>query len=176
MKHFFCVILILFLCIPALGCQSDTKRIDTPANFYYRRSEIGYWSENGVIQAETRDISGVEQAPEKILSLYLDGPVSEEYRQIFPGSLTLISMQITDTTATLHLSDSLHQLSGVDLSIACACLSMTVMDLTGTETVLIQTDSPFPDGSNTKTFDRSCMILIDNSAELIYESDRSENE
>jgi hypothetical protein len=173
MKKLFCLLLILCLCAPGLGCQTGTEKIDAPASFYYRRNEIGYWSESSVIQKETRDISGLEHTPNEIIALYLKGPASDALLQIFPTNTRLLSLDIAEGATTLHISDDLHQLSGIDLSIACVSLAMTTMELTGAETVRIQTDAMFSDGTNTKTFDRNCMILWDNSADLIYESDRS---
>lgn len=176
MKTILSLLLILCLTLPLFGCASNTVRIESPANFYYRRNEISYWQEDGVIQSETREIAGMETEFDKILALYLSGPQSDTLRSVFPKYTKLLSFEIVDNTAYLSISNDLQTLTGMDLTIACTCLAITTMDLTNAEIVQIQTELPFPDGSNVRIIDKSCLILLDDSAQLIYESNGGNDE
>ena len=128
------VALLLILC----GCQFS-DRIEHPVRFYYVRQadRFVYGSGDGVITYEERDAAGHEADLRYLLSLYLQGPLDEGLRSPFPPECKLLTMSNKDRTVTLVLSESFADLSGLDRSLAYACLGYTCANLDTIETMHI---------------------------------------
>ena len=132
--HLVLAVLLLVLCC---GCKKQTNDIQLPTNFYYRSNPVNYNHSNGVIAAETREGSGYDQNLEGLIELYLQGPLDVAYLSPFPANVHVEELVSNDSVLQITLSSNFSNLSGHSLTIACACLSKTVIDLTQCDTVQI---------------------------------------
>ena len=132
MKATFAVILILSLLLP--GC-TDQEELRT-AEFYYPRSTYTQDSMDSVIAPEERNRENLSTIT-LLLDQYLQGPLDEELCSPFPPECKLLTMSNKDRTVTLVLSESFADLSGLDRSLAYACLGYTCANLDTIETMHI---------------------------------------
>lgn len=159
MKRLFCLMFILVLLLS--GCAREQLR--EPVTFYYPRTQYHYGSADGVIARETREGAGHTGDLPYLLNLYLMGPKEELLASPLPQGVQLLSAAIEDEVVLLTLSDSSRLMSESEFSLACACLSLTSMEITGLDTVTIESR----ERSVTMTFED--LILYDDSAEAVTE-------
>ena len=160
-----CIALLLVITsLLAAGCAREEKPdIRQPITFYYPRQTLVYNASDGVIRGEVRDMEGIDGGVEFMLNMYLSGPITPELKTPFPEHARLVSIVITDTNATLTVTRPFSTLTGLDLTVACACLTMTTISLTGVETVTIQADSALLDSAKQITMDKDCFLLLDDN-------------
>lgn len=170
MKKFLCIALAVLLLVPFAGCSRQETDIQDPVAFYYRKSKTAYSGVDGVIAKEIRDAQGKTGDPAALVSQYLRGPESQELSQTFPKDVTLVSLWTDDSTTHIVLSDDFSALTGLDLTIACACLTMTVCELTGTASMRVRTENTLLDGIRSITVNRDDIVLLDES-DIIIEPD-----
>ncbi len=155
-------VLSAVLLLGLTACAGETDPV-SPVNFYYPRKNLtGY--EDSVMFSECYDSAGHEDDLEFLLQAYLAGAVSQSSRSPFPSNLRLISLRMEESTLIVTLSDAFADLSGLELNIACAALSMTCMELTGAESVQILTESALLNGHKSITINASQILLTDDSA------------
>ncbi len=151
MKRIFSIILVCSLLLS--GCGFFGARIREPVLFFYL---CEHYTKDlcCVIVPEEREASGHAADLPYLLALYQMGPVDEELRRPLPIG-TRIKSERQENQILLELSDAAHSLSELDFSLACACLSLTCLDITDADTVTIAC------GSRTKTMTRDSLILSD---------------
>lgn len=149
MKKILCLIISCILLLGIVGCTQNSKNIEVPVLFYYRTSYDDYASTRKVLTPEIRESAPYSGDIIGLLSLYLQGPESSTILNPFPNSTTVLDFELSQNAATITLSSHFSRLSGMDLSIACACLSMTVMEYTGCDqvTIIAANSTLGPDGS-----------------------------
>ena len=149
--------LILALCIFMTGCSFLGNRINTSTTFYYLCDR--YQKDLCcVIVSEERETSGHEGDLSYLLALYLMGPTVDEHIMPLPAG-TRISAQKNGGKILLKLTNPLTTLSDVDFTLACACLTMTCLEITDADDVTIR----FEDRE--RTMNRDQLTLYDTSAE-----------
>ena len=149
--------LAFFLCLLFTGCGQFGARIKDPVTFYYLRAEYQYSTEFGVIASEEREASGHRDNLSYLLALYLIGPSGEELVSPIPRGVRFLSVEQADRMITLNLSDTSAVLTDAEYSLACACLTLTCLDLIGTDAVTINS------GARSVTMTRDNLILYDSS-------------
>lgn len=157
MKKSICILmasLLLFLC----GCSASQNNLDT-VTFYYCTERMQYKSERSAFYPEQRKVAYDD--PIELLNLYLKGPVDEHLDTPFPAGVTVVDFVQEDSTARIKLSNQVGRLSGIDLSVACATLTMTVADLFGTDTIVISGSDVLLDGKKAITLSVSDIIWSD---------------
>ena len=160
MKRWICLILLAVLLLS--GCETQ-EEFYAPVTFYYGNPNVTYFSEDGVIAREVREAIGHEDDYEYLLNLYLDGPETSEVKRVFPKNVELVRLEILGGTALVVLNDAAARLTGLDLTIACACLTATICDITGIHTVTIQAETQLLDGNKSITMNRNHILLLDSS-------------
>lgn len=145
-----CFALVFVLC--ACGAHDGSG-----TSFYYCRSpeQYQYFDENGVIQAEQRDLTGHRNDLKYMMGLYLAGPMEENLIAPFNKSTRLLSIQKEENTVLVELSDHTSTLSDAEFALSCACLTLTCMEFTPCEAVTIVS------GSRSITMDRDTILLYD---------------
>ena len=83
MKRLTAILLILAMAAGLFGCQTEELR--SPSSFYYYRSDPKFAGTDGVIAPETRELAGIEENLDAILSLYFRGPESRELENLIPA-------------------------------------------------------------------------------------------
>lgn len=155
MKRLLC--LILPLCLALAGCELAGERIKEPVTFYYLRAEYSYGTGESVIVSEDREASGHRSDLSYLLALYLVGPSAETLVSPLPQGTRILSVARTETEIQLELSDLTDVLTDAEFSLACACLTLTCLELTGATQVSITS------GARAITMSKDSLALIDSS-------------
>ena len=152
MKRIVC--LILALCLLLCGCSSFGERIKEPVTFYYLCDK--YEEELCcVIVSEEREASGHRGDLTFLLHLYLMGPSGDEMVSPLPHGTRIVSAEKKDGRIRLELTDTARTLSDAEFSLACACLTLTCLDMTDATDVTIQS------GERSLTMARDSLALYD---------------
>lgn len=132
----FCIFLLIF-CFVISGCSLSRERIKEPVTFYYLNAEYQFFSQDGVIVSEEREASGHRDDLSYLMALYLMGPSQEGLISPIPRGTRIYFTEQTADNVTLKLSDTAQTMSDIDFSLACACLSLTCLGLTDSDTITI---------------------------------------
>lgn len=157
MKRMLAGIMIFSLLLS--GCGIFKGIISEPVTFYYLSAEYTFGSNSGVIVAEEREATNHRQDLSYLLALYLMGPADEDHRSPLPSGTRIINPQQNGEIITMELVNSTYKLSDVDLSLACACLTLTCLDITDASEVSITY------GEETVTMHQDSLTLVDDSRE-----------
>ena len=155
---------IALLCLAAALLVSLAACAQTAhgAVFYYTRTPdtYAYGQMDGVIAGEYRDTTGHDGDLKYLLTLYFHGPTLENLTSPFPSGISLRSVERSGGNLTVALSGSLTLLSGMDLTLACACLAHTCFSLTDAQSVTISSEGL---GFVSKTLTRDSLVLSDDT-------------
>ena len=122
------------------GCQLFEERLKDPVTFYYVWSD--YQEElQDVIAPEQREASGHRDDLSYLMALYLMGPAEEDHISPIPRGTRIYVMQNNASGVELKLSDTSRTMTDTEFSLACSCLALTCMELTGTEKVTINSEN-----------------------------------
>lgn len=158
MKRYLIILLSVSLLFSFAGCVAGNKE---STDFYYLRSAVEFSKEDGLLSAETRN-KGTYTA-EELLTVYLKGPNSDKLISPFPSGCRLVRCIQDSTTITIVLSNELSTLVGYDLTLACACLTLTARSIYPEYTVKIRAESALLDGMTEITMAPEDLLLIDNT-------------
>lgn len=150
------IILLLFL----TGCASDST-VDVPVKFFYIHNELEFGTESGVIKETTREAKGHRDDYSYLISRYLEGPITYDCISPFPAGTTLKELNWNQNRVQIVLSPEITTLSGVDLIVACACLTRTVAGIIGVDTVQIRSSSGLINGEEMLTFHADSFLYLD---------------
>ena len=160
MKKLLSLLLCAALLLPLLGCHEEAEKPQQPVNFYYRRAETQFGSAQGVIAPQVSEGAGYADTA-ALLNAYLKGPSDPAFDNTFPASTKVLSLSVEDGTAYVRLNDSLSLFTGYRLTVACACITLTVLELTDAEAVCITAANEQLDGAASVTMDRASLLLLD---------------
>ena len=175
MKRFLCILLIAVLFLS--GCAIGQERFKEPVTYYYLRDysdpdNRDTFFLDGALGTETREAAGHRDDLNYLLSIYLQGPLDGGLRSPFPSGCRPMDIRQEEQYVYLKLSPSITDLNEMDLTVACACLAKTCMELTGVETVQIEGSSIDGTVTVSRTFTRDMLILEDDLTQI----PESENE
>lgn len=159
MKRLLCVLLALGLLFS--GCAIAGQGPREPVTFYYLRSDFRYGQADGVITGEARESAGHAGELGYLLGLYLMGPADESLRSPLPQDTRLLELTQGAEEVRLTLSDTGKALTESAFTLAAACLSLTVMELTGTKAVTIES------GQRSVTMTAENLTMFDDSAAAV---------
>lgn len=167
MKRLTSILLLIAMALSLCACNTD--ELVEPGNFYYCRFETTtYGTDQDVIAAEERELWGVRDDIGAMLELYLQGPVNDKLLQSpFPRDTRLIDWSMNRSTLRINLSEEFAALSGVDLTVACACLSRTFMELTDATSVRIYASNALLDGETSIILTKDNLRYSDDSLEQL---------
>ena len=157
------LLLCLCLLLSFLGCADRQEQPEVPVQFFYPRhtADILYEGDDGVITYELREAAGNEDNYSYLLNLYLRGPTVQSLRNPFPKATSVIAFEPYQDQVTLTLSDSFAQLSGMELTLAGACLMKTVNAMTGAQVLYIRTQTQQLDSSEFLVFRMEDLLFTD---------------
>ena len=158
MKQFLCVAIILALLV-APGCSKNEPN-GTP--FYYCVANASYTPGSTVIDKEYRDNIPADSLMDT-LEHYLQGPTSSNLVSPFPEGMTVVSANQDGDALYLTVSMELTALKGLDLTLACGCLTLTCLEITDAQQVHISSIYGLLDGQRTIIMDKNTLLLLDNS-------------
>lgn len=157
------MILLAVLACLLSGCGGQKAKIKSPVSFYYLNETFTYNSEAGAVSIEVRDGVGYENDLRGLLNAYVAGPEDQSYISPFPERLSVNDIIIEEHTASLVVSDQLCMLTGHKLTLACVCLSKTVMELTGADTVNIRVADRLLGGKAVITISADSLVFMDSA-------------
>lgn len=160
MKRMMTVVMVILLVIPFCGCKKGNDVRD-PVNFYYCTDPVDYNSADAVLSPEIREGEGYGDDLQALLDIYLDGPITAGFRSPFPSGVYVETITSKDDLVTVSLSKEFAQLTDYTLTLACAGLSMTLMDLTGCETVRVQVTDSQLGGSEYIEMNHNNLLFLD---------------
>ena len=159
MKRF--TLFLLCLCLlPIWGCSSH----DAPKGvaFYYCASLPAYTVDSSAITPEYRaEIS--DGTLLELLDLYLKGPISADLTSPFPEGLQIVSAIVKGDTVQVVVSLEMAALTGLDLTIACSCLTLTCLAYTEAEQVEIRPVYGLLDGQRMIIMNKDTILLTGQS-------------
>lgn len=161
MKRVFAV--IVCVCFLLSGCGFFGERIREPVTFYYICDQ--YQEELCcVIVSEQREASGHTGDLSYLLALYSMGPTSDGMvSPLRPG--TQILPTIEENHVQLELITYENSMSEIEFSLACACLTLTSLEISGAEEVTVHC------GDRIRTMNRASLTLQDAIAETTSTED-----
>ena len=159
MKKWIAALLTMISLLSLAACQKETPPPQGPA-FYYCANEVQYSMDSVTIQAEYRQNAAADNL-QQMLVKYFAGPSSEELRSPFPSDMKLVEVSQDGDTIYVTVSDALSTISGLELTLACGCITMTCMDFTGAEKVVISVRDGLLGGQKSITMDANTLLLLD---------------
>ena len=163
MKRILSVILPLALLLSLASCVTVKEKIREPVSFYYRQKEVNYGANPSVVDKEIREASSHRHDYSYLISQYLKGPEDLTLYSPFPRNTALKGLSIQDGTAYVNLNSSFASLTGLDLTLACACITLTVCEMTGANQVTITAADSLLDGAAQITMTPDNLLMVDNS-------------
>ena len=168
--------MILTLLLMFSGCAIKKDRAMEPVTFYYLRDHSAeenhqvFFSE-GAIGAETRESAGHRQDLSYLLALYLQGPMDDSLLPAFPIGSKLSVISHRDGELTVYLYTMASSANEMDLTISCACLAKTCMDLADADIVTIEAYDPNNNLLFARSFSKENLILEDIYAQSIPDTE-----
>ncbi len=153
-----------FICIAAalfcqFGCTNQAEKLKNPVDVFYCTSPIKYNSFEGVFAREQRDFAGWSGNLQGFLNEYVTGPTSNGLTSPFPLNGQILTLEHEGTAISLLLSIHFSKLSPNELTLACACLSMTLFQLSNADRVSFQIDGANEDRTIiTMTRENLCLM------------------
>lgn len=161
MKQFCIALTIVALLLGMAGCKQENDDLLEPVSFYYCNDISSKDDFEHVFVPELREGAGYSDNKPALLSLYLKGPENEDLISPFPAGTSVISVQWSNSHVYIVLSDHMAELTGLDLSMACTCLSMTVFDLYACQAVEISAEHKLLDDQKSIVLTADTLILSD---------------
>ena len=160
------VIALLLAVLMLAGCTSSGSTISEPVTFYFLRSHTddtaydNYFSE-GIIGHEEREAAGYRSDLKNLLTFYFRGPLTPELTSPFPMGCRVLEVHQDDSQLTITLNPILAEKSEMDITVACACLAMTCLELTDVDTVQIEATNLDEKILFSRTFTEENLFLSD---------------
>ncbi len=157
---------------------TQTSAGENMLEFYYRQTTTQYDAETGAVASELRAVFRPEEL-ENWLPGYLLGPASSELQSPFPRGVTLRSAELDGTCVRLLLSEEYGVLSGVNQTIANACLTLTLTQIDGVESVQIEIEGDAVTTQDRFVYAPADFVTYDDAVDAVevglkvYYSDRS---
>lgn len=162
MKRILTIFLAAVLLLSIAGCSAPGGGEEEIA-FYYKRARLSYGEENGVITAEYRSLDIQNTETITILNLYLEGPKVTELTNVFPVGCEVLEFSLAEDVATVHFNKIFGQLQDMSRTLACVCMSRTVMELTGAKCVRIRAEDVKLGSEDYLEFDENSVLYFDSS-------------
>jgi len=155
------MILFIALLLTLTGCTKHHNKIREPVNYYYLSTQTQLKDGGNVLSCEVRDKFGHSNDYAYLIGDYLLGPQSTNSISPFPAGTSLIHFDLMKDTALVNLSSHLALLKGQELTLACACIGRTVLEITGMKSVQISAQNDLLAGKEYITINESSLILAD---------------
>lgn len=157
MKRMFILFLSAILVFLCVGCAAQENH----PSFYFLWSDHENAVENGSIAPEIQDDIEAGYSLKYLLTLYLNGPLDSRMVSPFPAGLKLNSVERNDKYLILDFSPELAELTGYELTLACACITQTCLELTDARVISIRASGELLHNRKVLEFTRDDFALQD---------------
>lgn len=161
MKRAVILLLVLSILLSAAGCGQQQKPY--PIHLYYRTGSVSH--SDGLIGYEPLE-DHISRSVVDISERYFQGPESEDLSSPFPRGTTFVSARMQDRTLKITVSSQLAELSGMNLTLALSCISMTFTQLAQIDAVEISAEDALLGGQESVLIEDGSILLEDNSLQL----------
>ena len=162
MKRIFVILLAAAMLLSIAGCTGQNRE-DGQVVFYYKRAQFSYGEQNGVIAPEYRSLDTKDMPVLTLLNLYVDGPGMAELVNVFPENCEVLAFSREGDVAAVEFNKIFGQLQSVSQTVACVCMSRTVMELTGVKYVRISARDVKLGNEDYLEFDQNSVFYFDDS-------------
>ncbi|WP_297232854.1 GerMN domain-containing protein [uncultured Flavonifractor sp.] len=131
---------VLLLCAALLaagGCAHRESGSGKGQEYLIYYSALSNRESESAVAGEHRALSAGQETVPALMSLLLSQPESAGLTSPFPSGLRLLDWQLEEGRLHLDLSDHYYSLSGVDLTLADACLALTFCQLEEVDSVYV---------------------------------------
>jgi hypothetical protein len=163
MKKWIAVLLILCLTLPLFACDYIYSGYYNAVEFFYLQKDLAYGKKEGVISSEIRE-AGHGKNLDRILKLYLLGPLDDDLTIPFPKGTSVVSLEIHEEGIYIALNEVFATLSGIELTTACICIAKTCFAVSEAQSIHISVPGKLLDGAKSIVLTPSDMHLFDDSA------------
>lgn len=158
------IILLSFLLLSfLLGCSGQTEEFQQPVSFFYPEKAQEDGSITNVIRAELREGAVFSGDLQQLLTAYMVGPKDSVLYVPFPVHTELNEVSVVDNKVILHFNSAFGELSSLERTIACACISKTCMEFTGAVSVEIFAEGILFDGVDSIVITQDNLLTEDNT-------------
>ena len=162
MKQALCIIFAVLQCFSFAGCE-NRQDFQSPITYYYPSAEIDYGNTDGIIAPEIREATGHEEDLTYLINQYLAGPQSAEFQSPFPAGTTVENLELFKTKINIVLSPQFAQLNDHKLTIACTCLTKTLLDMADVRSVTISIKDTLISGEPYITMTNDDFVFTDSN-------------
>ena len=148
----------IFMCCSCSINNSCTESV----TFYYVHNEIEYSMASGVIAPMEFEPGREFNNHRLIIEKYFDGPTNYDCISPFPAGTTLEDFQTDGDKAILLLSPHMATLSGASMTVALACLTRTVIEITNVKAMQVSIQNNQIWGSDSVTLTLNSFSYYDN--------------
>lgn len=159
------LLIMISLCLSACGNKVTTYH--NTVTYYYRTVDVQYGEMDGVVVAESRETDIAPDDYEQLVSAYLNGPRESNHISPYPAGIYLVRLIMGADRVYITLSSHMGMLSGSDLMIACACLTKTVLGITGVHSMEISSEKTLLNDQSYLVFTESDFAYMDMYAQSI---------
>ena len=138
MKKFIVFLLTACLLMYVTGCSGNSEDVRKPVNFYYLRTAVEYSNPESLIIPTITESEGYEKDYAHLINMYLAGPSESKLKSPFPEGTQLQELICENNRIQIILSEQMAELEGVSMMVAFACLTKTLAEMTGIQTVQIR--------------------------------------
>ncbi len=160
----------LFLCLLLLAGCAHPLTFSAPGTFYYCRTEPVFSGTEGIVAPEERELSQAGGSLEALVELYCAGPEDPTLFSPLPRDCQARQVQLERDTLRLQFDQSLAQLSGIELTLVCACLAQTFLPLTGAQKLVLTAQNTLLSGQSALTCSLQDLDFQDNSLDRLQET------
>ena len=160
MKHKYILFLLVFILLLS-GCGNADADTSNTVCYYYMHNEVNLGADAKIIVPTTRETDINKDDYFSIIGQYLNGPTSYDCISPFPAGTTLEELNWDQNRVQIMLSPHITTLSGIDLIVACACLTKTVTELTNINTVQIRSSSGLLNGEQALILTNESFMFLD---------------
>lgn len=160
------IALFLLLTMLFTGCSvgADKDSMTNPFRFYYKPANVEADFGLGAVPFEYRDMGTHGEDYSWVLERYLKGPLSSELAAPFQVTTTLEALTLEDGCMYLTLSESFADLTDIDLTVACACITLTCLEFREVSSVSIRVEGKLLGGRREMVMSRDALLTEDLSS------------
>ncbi|MEQ2456853.1 GerMN domain-containing protein [Flavonifractor hominis] len=132
-------LLVLTLCMltQAGGCAKPASVGSSGTSYSIYYSALGDENAESAVACETRLLREEEDQVSALMQALLSPPENQTLASPFPDGVRLLDWDLADGQLHLDLSEQFGGLTGVDLTVADACLALTFCQLEEVESVYV---------------------------------------
>lgn len=161
MKKMIMLLISVAMLFSLLSCTESNKDFQSPVRFYYPRVECTFGKSDSVLAGEVHEAGSHAYDLTYLLEQYLKGPEDDGLYSPFPAGTKLVRLEQNGRTLNIILDSTFAELTGLKLTLACAGLTKTCLELADIDIVQISADGPTLDGERSIIMDRQTLELLD---------------